>query len=252
MIDHRPVKDTLISNDPWAVSHGYIASCGFLGTNLLYYTLAYMLPALTAVVLGSGGGVVPRFIAEAQRDIPDSTFQKKRRLILIDADNNDKGFGAPLYHNNPDHPLHKNFPEIEVWKMTTDEAISHLKQRGLEIDYLHIDADHTFIQSLKDLEGYLPLMSEDFIITLHDTALGHLEMHHDGCIPRLIAHLRKEMEKGGRYEHLEMINFNLRKMQKTNFFQKRLDCCGTAIIKPKVATMWDKQMEGLSWLAGTT
>lgn len=245
-------RQKLVREDLWARSHGYIESCGFLGTALMYYTLAYMLPAKTAVILGSGGGLVPRFVKEAQRDVPDELFQKQCRLILIDADCNDKGFGAPIYHSDLKHPIHTEYPDIEIWKMTTDEAAPLLKQNAIEIDYLHIDADHTFTQSLKDFENYLPLMTEDFIITLHDTAIEHMETHHDGCTARLAAHLRAEMEKGGKYDNLEMINFNLRKMQKTNFFQRKLDCCGTAIIKPKIASIWDKQMEGISWLIGTT
>lgn len=41
-----------------------------------------------------------------------------------------------------------------------------------KIDYLHIDADRTAKGALKDFLDYIPYMSEEGVIVLHDTGSG--------------------------------------------------------------------------------
>lgn len=252
LLNHKMAKDDLFHDDDWARGHGYIPRNGFLGTSMLYFGLVYMLPAKTSVVLGSGGGYVPRMVRQAQREVPEQAFVQESRCILIDACIDEKGFGKAAYYNDEVHFLHVAYPDIEIWKMTTDDASQKLKEEGIKIDFLHIDADHTFAQSLKDFENYLPLMSQEFVITMHDTAVHHLEIKHDGCVPRTIAYLRKEMQDGGKYEHLEMINFNNRRYQEDQFFKGEFCCLGTAIIKPKTCSIWDTQLAETTWLSGNT
>jgi hypothetical protein len=241
-LNNQFIQEKIVQKDVWAEGHGYIEKNGYLGTSILYYALAYMLPAKVAVVLGSGAGFVPRLIRQAQREIPDETFAQLSRCILVDAGIDEYGFGIAEYHDSPSHFFHATFPDIEIWKMTTDEALNELIKENISIDFLHIDANHTFQQSLKDFENYLKLMSYDFAITLHDTAVNHLEHKWDGCVAHTIAHLRKEMQSGGKYEHLEMINFNNRFMNGSHFFEQELKCRGTAIIKPKTRTLWDSEL----------
>jgi hypothetical protein len=169
---------------------------------------------------------------------------------LIDADLDLQGFGVSEYHTDPQHFFRASYPEVEIWKMTTDEAFLKLQTDNIQIDFLHIDADHTFKQSLKDFDRYLSLMSEDFIISMHDTAANHLESQVDGCVARTIAHLRKEMQSGGKYDHLEMVNFNNRYKNPCHLFQKRLRCRGTAFIVPKTRTLWDTELGGHLWESG--
>jgi len=240
--------ESLIHQDRWAEGHGVIERNGFLGTSLLYFTFAYMLPAKTAVILGSGAGFVPRMVRQAQKEVPDEAFVKASRCILIDACIDDKGFGYPEYHEDPSHFFRTSFPDIEIWRMTTEEGAQKLKKEGLAIDFLHIDADHTFKQSLNDFESYLPLMSPDFIMTLHDTAIHHLEGLHDGCVPRTVAYLRKEIQPGGKYENLEMLNFNHRHRQETNYFKDEMRCRGVAVVKPKQCSIWETELGNSNWL----
>ena len=235
------VRDSLISKDPWAKSHGAIPKKGFLGTSLLYFTLAYLLPARIAVVIGSGSGYVPRLVRQAQREIPNEDFVKTSRCILIDADLDDKDFGSPDYHNDPSHFFRASYPDVEIWKMTSDQAVEKIKAEHLAIDFLHIDGDHTFAQSLKDFEQYVLLMSHDFIITMHDTTVTQA-FNHDGCVPRTLAYLKNEMKPGGKYDHLEMVNFNDRNRNKTNYFYEEMLCEGTAIIKPRVRSIWETDL----------
>jgi hypothetical protein len=234
------IREQLVSKDPWATSHGVIPGRSFLGTSLLYFTFAYLLPAKTAVIIGSGSGFVPRLIRQAQREIGDE-FVKISRCILIDANLNDKGFGSPDYHDDPNHFFRFSYPDIEIWKMTSDEALSKIKEEAISIDFLHIDGDHTFAQSTKDFDQYLAQMSKDFIITLHDTVINEA-FEYDGCVPRTIGDLRKAMEPGGKYAHLEMINFNNRLRKESHYFKKEMECHGTAIIKPKVLSLWETEL----------
>lgn len=236
---------SLFHLDKFAISHGVLPKKKYLGTSLLYFSLAYMLPAKIAVVLGSGEGFVPRMLRQAQKEIENALFQKESRCLLIDANLNDKGFGKPLYHEDPDHFHHQLFPEIEIWQTSTDEGATQLKNMEIKIDYLHIDADHTFKQSLKDFENYLPLMSEDFIISLHDTCPA-LTGYRDGCTPRTAAYLRKQMEPGEKYAGLEMIDFNNRFYKTPTGFDEKSECAGTAFIKPRSLAPWDHAYHLLS------
>jgi len=244
LLNHAAIRDALIQKDPWAGGHGVIAQRGFLGSALLYFSLVYMLPAKTAVVLGSGSGFVPRVVRQAQREVLDEEFFKTSRCLLVDAC---KGAGKGDYHDDPSHFFRASYPEIDVWKMTTDDAAVKLKEEGASIDYLHIDADHTFEQSLKDFENYLPLMAPEFVITLHDTADDGIAVTQDGCVPRTIAHLRREMQDGGKYEHLEMVNFNNRYRREENHFQGHLGCRGVAVVKPKTPSLWDCALTESIW-----
>jgi hypothetical protein len=233
---NRPfIQENILQSDKWAVYHGYMPETGFLGASLLYFSLVYMLPAEVAVILGSGSGFVPRLVRQAQRELP----LEKSRTLLIDAGSEKHQGGLSDYHDAPHHPFRTHYPEVEIWKMTTDAALLRLSEEKVTIDFLHIDADHSFEQSLKDFENYLPFMSEQFIITLHDTADGYIESYLDGCVPRTIAYLRKEMQPTGKYAHLELINFNQRFRNPQHRFQKQLWCAGTAIVVPKGTTCWD-------------
>jgi len=244
LLNRETIESQLIQKDSWAETHGVIDKLGYLGTSVLYFALAYMLPAKNSVILGSGSGFVPRLVRQAQREVFDPEFLSSSRCILIDACKNDKGFGDPDYHENPLHFFRTSYPDVEIWKMTTDEGAAKLVRENIAIDYLHIDADHTFEQSLKDFENYLPLMAPEFIITLHDTAANHLDNYMDGCVARTVAHLRSEMAPGGKYEHLEMVNFNNRNRNWQNHFKCALRCRGTALIAPKTFTAWDTGLGG--------
>ncbi len=244
-LNRKFIEKEIIQKDKWSEGHGVISSIGYLGTSILYFALAHMLPAKVAVILGSGGGFVPRLIRQAQREIFEENFSKASRSILIDAGFEDIGFGSADYHDDPSHLFKTSYPDIEIWKMTTDEAAKKLKEENISIDYLHIDADHTFAQSLKDFENYLPLMGHDFIITLHDTAVNHLDLVLDGCVPRTIAYLRSEMKSGGKYENLEMVNFNNRFRNQAHPFDRALHCRGIAIVTPKTCSLWDTDAGGL-------
>ena len=48
-------------------------------------------------------------------------------------------------------------------------------KRDIKIDYLHIDADHTFDGIKKDFELYSKIMNKGGIITIHDTDKSYVD-----------------------------------------------------------------------------
>lgn len=158
LINPEYIRNYLTHEAPWADSHG--AEGDFLGAGMLYYALVYNKKAKLCVCLGSGGGFVPRIMKQAQRDL----HLKDARTILIDANIGDYGRPAWLAET---HFFKTEFPDIEILLEKTETvAKSHPEWK---IDYLHIDADHSFRGVYLDFHNFLPLMNRKSIISIHDT-----------------------------------------------------------------------------------
>ena len=56
-----------------------------------------------------------------------------------------------------------------VIDLTTNAAANFFEQQNIRIDYLHIDADHSFEGCLEDFKTYRRFLHEGSIVTLHDT-----------------------------------------------------------------------------------
>lgn len=149
--------DEIIKTSPYANSHG--AEGSYLGAGSLYFMIPYMLKSKVSVCLGSGAGFVPKLMVEAQRALGKETFSNENKVYLVDADIGP--WGRPEYVSQID-----GYPEIEIIKMLTNDAV-HLF--GKHINYLHVDADHSYDQVLDDLNNYGDKMTGDWAITVHDT-----------------------------------------------------------------------------------
>ena len=156
------ISDVLLADAPWAESHGADPQNGYLGAGLLYYTLAYMLRAKLCVCIGSGGGFVPRLMRQAQRDLG----LDDARTILIDGDTG--GWSRPQWLKE-DSFFRKAYPEIEILLATSRDVSERPETRAWQIDYLHIDGDHSHSGSLEDFQRFEPLMSPRGLISFHDT-----------------------------------------------------------------------------------
>lgn len=163
LINTKFIQENILPEAAFDFSHGAAGSANYLGGGLLYYTLAYMLQSRVCVCLGSGGGLVPRLMRQAQRDIG---LGKAGRTILIDGDRGN--YGRPNWLSE-DSTLRTKYPDIEICISDTVEAAEQLKRIGTTIDYLHIDADHSAEGSLRDFDAYQPLMHKNSVITFHDT-----------------------------------------------------------------------------------
>jgi Methyltransferase domain len=141
-----------------------------LGAGALYYALVVMLRARVAVCIGSGGGFVPRLMRKAQEDVKlDNAY-----AYLIDANLPDLGFGHPMQAGGwltPENDLQTSDERLIVLGMLSADAAVLFGASGVQIDYLHIDGDHSASGVLRDLEGYLPLLSPNGVITMHDLRL---------------------------------------------------------------------------------
>ena len=166
LLNHRYVKEVLLKEAKWSESHGAIRDI-FLGAGMLYYAIPYMLRARICVCLGSGSGFVPRMMVQAHRDmLAAGWLEKDNKVVLVDA--NIGPWGRPVWLTE-DSYFRKTFPEVEILFETTEKAAKLLQERGIWINYLHVDADHSKEGVLSDLRDYVSLMTVDGIITLHDT-----------------------------------------------------------------------------------
>jgi len=162
LIDPDVVVNSMTRAAPWAEGHG--ASQAYLGCGLLYYTLTYLLQARLCVCLGSGGGFVPRLMRQAQRDLG-----LDGETHLVDANAPELGWGSPKWLA-ADSFFKTNYPDVVIHMTTSIEAAGTVFANS-QIDYLHIDADHTFEGCMSDLTAYSKLLSDKSLVSLHDTSL---------------------------------------------------------------------------------
>jgi len=160
IIDKAYIRSQILSNERFASSHGANLQGGHLGLGMLYYALAYTHPSL-CVCLGSGSGFVPRLMRQAQCDIGYPAAQ----TYLVDADLPELGYGTTDYFHGELGAFTRLYPDIKVLKMKSHDAATMFK----DIDYLHIDADHSYYGTKSDLEDYLPRVAQGGVVTIHDT-----------------------------------------------------------------------------------
>ena len=191
LLNNDFITSMLTVDDPWCSSHGAENGAEFLSAGLLYYSLAYSTRARTCVCLGSGGGFVPRLMRQAQRDLG---LDGSRTFLVDGAQNVSKErkdiWGSP-YWLDEDSTFRKNYPEIEiVLKLTADAFNEIFVANNISIDYLHIDADHLYDGAKRDWDLYRTLVSENGVITLHDTT-----NYREPCgVPQLVDEIRESGE----------------------------------------------------------
>jgi Methyltransferase domain len=196
LVDRSYVAAELTGPDQWCASHGATAGSDQLGAGILYYALAYALRASVCVCLGSGGGFVPRMMRQAQRDLG----LEPSRTILVDGAENvppekREIWGSPSWVAE-DSWFRKQFPDVEIVVSLTKTAHEEFfVPSGIEIDYLHIDADHHYEGVRLDFDLFAPLVRDDGVITLHDSV-----NYREPCgVPQLVEELRRD----GRYAVVE-------------------------------------------------
>ena len=160
MIDHAWTRERIILNTPWFESHG-ARKDGYLGVGLLYFALPYILCARKCVCLGSGGGFVPRLMVEAQRLLKRLGLIQVVDVVLVDAGDG----GTSGEHPKWNEQFWQNYPEVKLIRGLTDEVKDQLDS----INYLHVDADHSYQHVLSDLQNYGVKMVGKWAITVHDT-----------------------------------------------------------------------------------
>lgn len=169
--DYRGEEE--INPVPYRWSHG--ATDTHLGDGLVIYSLIQYMRAKVCVCLGSGGGFVPRLMTQARYDLwkqgifegnPDFNYGDIGSTYVVDAMNGIGGivdwFAEESFFRRTFHP--------RIINKTTEEAFHNFfVLQDIKIDYLHIDAGHSYENVKEDFDLYSQIMSNNGIISMHDT-----------------------------------------------------------------------------------
>lgn len=146
-----------------------------LGDGLLIYSVIQYMRAKTCVCLGSGGGFIPRVMSQARMELHDQQiFEGTKQMewgdigttILVDASN---GIGGQTDWVEEDSFFRQNFPCRFILQTTEAAYFNFFVKEDIKIDYLHIDAGHSYENIKQDFELYSKLLNPWGIISIHDT-----------------------------------------------------------------------------------
>lgn len=152
-----------------------------IGDGLITYSLIQMMRAKICVCLGSGGGFIPRIMVQAHKDLHEQkifdevNIWNKVQVFVVDAAN---GVGGKNDWTNRDSFFRKHFYPRVILDTTENAYYNYFVKEDIKIDYLHIDADHSYEGVKKDFELYSKLLNDKGIITIHDTD----QTYHDNYI----------------------------------------------------------------------
>ena len=171
------IEEYITSNNgdkiPYLWSHG--ATGYHLGDGLLIYSLIQFKRAKNCVCLGSGGGFIPRIMTQARMDLynqgifeGDSNYNwgDIGATYLVDAAN---GIGGVVDYLKEDSFFRKHFSPRYIQDTTENAYYNFFVKEDIKIDYLHIDADHSYEGVKLDFDLYSKLLSPNGIISIHDT-----------------------------------------------------------------------------------
>ena len=137
-------------------THG--ANDVYMGAGIMYFSIPYFLKAETCVCLGSGGGFVPRLMTDCMWELQETNMIDMGEVYVVDATN---GVNGEVDWNEGDSFLREKFNPKFLNTTTEDAFYNFFVKRDIKIDYLHIDADHTYEGVKKDFELYSTLMNEN-------------------------------------------------------------------------------------------
>jgi hypothetical protein len=131
--------------------------------------------AKVCVCLGSGGGFIPRIMTQARVDLYDTGIFEGNRdynwgdigvTYVVDAANK---IGGNVDWLEEDSFLRKTFYPRVINETTKKAYKNFFVKEDIKIDYLHIDAGHSYEDVKRDFELYSKLLSKNGIISIHDT-----------------------------------------------------------------------------------
>ena len=146
-------------------THG--ATDTYLGTGIFYFAIPYWLKAETCVCLGSGGGYAPRLMVDAVWELNEIYMTDiTGEVYVVDATNSVNG---EVDWADEDSYLREKFNPKFLNTTTEDAFYNFFVKRDVKIDYLHIDAGHTYEDCKQDFDLYSTLMNDNGIISIHDS-----------------------------------------------------------------------------------
>jgi hypothetical protein len=171
--EFNEVGEEVLKNVPYRWSHG--ATDDHLGDGLIIYSLIQYMRAKVCVCLGSGGGFIPRIMTQARIDLhSQNIFEGDANYnwgdigttYVVDAMN---GIGGNVDWFKEESFFRRLFSPRIIADTTSNAFHNHFVLNDIKIDYLHIDAGHSYVNVKEDFELYSQLMSENGIISIHDT-----------------------------------------------------------------------------------
>ncbi len=162
---------------PYRWTHG--ATDLHLGDGLVIYSLIQLKRAKVCVCLGSGGGFIPRIMTQARAELHeqeifegnnDKNWGDIGATYIVDAAN---GVGGNVTWLEKDSFLRKHFHPRIINETTEKAYYNFFVKEDIKIDYLHIDADHSFEGVKQDFDLYSKLVKKTGIISIHDTDLEY-------------------------------------------------------------------------------
>jgi hypothetical protein len=185
------IYDSITRNeDSGSVSYRWThgANDTYIGAGIMYFSIPYFLKARVCVCLGSGGGYVPRLMVDCVHELNETQMygeDKYGEVYVVDATN---GFNGEVDWSDEDSFLREKFNPRFINSTTEDAFYNFFVKRDVKIDYLHIDADHTYEGCKLDFDLYSTIMNENGIISIHDTDKEYWENfdtydgeEHDEC-----------------------------------------------------------------------
>jgi hypothetical protein len=186
------IYDSITRNqDSGSVSYRWThgANDSYLGSGIFYYAIPYFLKAQVCVCLGSGGGYVPRLMVDCVWELNETNMygeDKMGEVYVVDATNSVNG---EVDWSGEDSFLREKFNPRFINSTTEDAFYNFFVKRDVKIDYLHIDAGHTYEDCKQDFDLYSTLMNDNGIISIHDSDERYWEDFetyegepHDMCI----------------------------------------------------------------------
>tara|TARA_B110000977_G_scaffold201825_1_gene299016 strand:- start:15210 stop:15968 length:759 start_codon:yes stop_codon:yes gene_type:complete len=165
VIEYKPVS--------YRWTHG--ATEKHLGDGLLIYTIIQLMRYKSVVCLGSGGGFIPRIMTQARMDLhkqgifegdEDYNWGDIGTTYLVDAAN---GVGGKVSYLDKESYFRYQFCPRFINETTENAYYNFFVKQDIKIDFLHIDAGHSYEDVKQDFNLYSNLLSENGIISIHDT-----------------------------------------------------------------------------------
>ncbi len=229
--------DTIHTPVNYRWTHG--ATDLHLGDGLLVYSFIQFIRAKVCVCIGSGGGFIPRLMTQARWDLHgQKIFEGNNQqewgdigtTIIIDAAN---GVGGFTDWTNENSFLRQHFQPQVILETSEKAFYDFFVRQDIKIDYLHIDGEHSYEGVKKDFELYSTIMSENGMITIHDTDQNYhntfvvTENSKEDFIPfdgpcKFI----KELEEDKKWNLVNLKNFRM--------FDKKVTSTGLALLTRKL------------------
>jgi hypothetical protein len=158
-------------------THG--ATDTHLGDGLLIYSLIQFARAKVCVCIGTGGGFIPRLMTQSRKDLwEQGIFDGNNSVewgdigstIIVDANNGVGGFADWIDENSF---LRQTFCPQVILETSERAFYDYFVRQDIKIDYLHIDGDHSYEGVKQDFDLYSTIMSENGIISIHDTDINY-------------------------------------------------------------------------------